>query len=1119
MDEKMFARGVQITHQTSDAFRNSAGDPGLCIEIRSRKVDSMANITMITPPSAKATHLKRRSFKHTLLSGASLAVLSIFSAPVTTALSLSLAALAASETGSLAQSVANCGVNPAGDYTASLECRPTTGDATLETQPGTTITIPSGSTYAIYATSQDGNNTSVVVDGTTITKNGTGFGILAMPTNGAASVTLFGTNSITLGPDADTAVLSGASQAMEPEKFAESGEILVTGALDIINYADNAGNRDGLEANSTEGFSRIVHEGTGTILVHGGNAILATATGSGSATAEIGSGVTLQVNNTNSGAAGFTNAGIRTISANGLNTVINAATIETTGLRAPGIYTSSDGSGAINIANSGTITTNGRASHGILAVSAAGTVEVANAMAAVTAGGELAAGILAIGATTDVTVGPNASISGGWQSDPTEIGTENSTPSAGILIGSHGGGATLINDGNIGAASDRAIASLDRYGIGAAGPLDIISNGMIDGFVELGAGVNTLDNSGIWNLRNFANTIGTFDADGNAVRDTLGVAISDFGTSGSNVVNNTGTIALLGAGDAAVTTLDTTGQYLPLAAGSVTNAIMGNSFNAIALGGPVQGQILGVQTFNNAGIIDLTANVVGGNAVVGDVLVISGGHAAGTDGSGVFVANGGTLKLDTVLNEGDANSQSDMLVVDSTQLGTAPTTIAVNNVSGAGALTTNNGIALVEVLNKSSSADGVFTLAGDYVTKDGQQAVVGGAYAYTLEHNGVGADATDGNWYLRSQIPGSGPESEPRYAASAPVYEAYPQILLGMNGLSSMQSRVGNRYWKEVPVPAEPVFCKDPAQNFRCAPTTEQNAAYADSNSGYTLNANGVWGRIEGIHNQVEPDVSTTGVKYNQNVLKLQAGIDGQLMENESGKLIGGAWVHYVHGSAKTNSIHDAINGGGEINTNGYGLGGSLTWYGENGFYLDAQGQVTWYKSDLDFDGGRRSLVGGNDGFGYALSIEGGKRITINPAWSLTPQAQLTWSSVTFDDFTDSFGIPVSLDRGDSLQGRMGLALNHETSWKNDDGMTDRVNVYGIANLYYEFLDGTRVDVADVSFANRKDRLWGGIGLGGSYNWNDDKYSIYGEGLVNTSLNNFADSYSLKGNIGFRVKW
>jgi type V secretory pathway adhesin AidA len=54
---------------------------------------------------------------------------------------------------------------------------------------------------------------------------------------------------------------------------------------------------------------------------------------------------------------------------------------------------------------------------------------------------------------------------------------------------------------------------------------------------------------------------------------------------------------------------------------------------------------------------------------------------------------------------------------------------------------------------------------------------------------------------------------------------------------------------------------------------------------------------------------------------------------------------------------------------------------------------------------------------------------------------------------------------------------------------------------------------------NNRDRLWAGIGLGGSYNWNDDKYSLYGEGSVNSSLKNFGDSYAYKGTIGLRVKW
>src|SRR5690606_33731305 len=116
-------------------------------------------------------------------------------------------------------------------------------------------------------------------------------------------------------------------------------------------------------------------------------------------------------------------------------------------------------------------------------------------------------------------------------------------------------------------------------------------------------------------------------------------------------------------------------------------------------------------------------------------------------------------------------------------------------------------------------------------------------------------------------------------------------------------------------------------------------------------------------------------------------------------------------------------------------------------------------------------------------------------------------------------GTAIHLSKGDSLQGRIGLTLDHESSWQNANGMLNRAHVYCIANLYYEFLEGTKVEVADVSLANRNDRAWGGVGLGGSYNWNDDKYSIYGEGLINTSLDNFADSYSLKGNVEFRVKW
>nr|WP_245432724.1 autotransporter outer membrane beta-barrel domain-containing protein [Mesorhizobium loti] len=495
----------------------------------------------------------------------------------------------------------------------------------------------------------------------------------------------------------------------------------------------------------------------------------------------------------------------------------------------------------------------------------------------------------------------------------------------------------------------------------------------------------------------------------------------------------------------------------------------------------------GVYSFSgdvtNAGTITTVDNAVG------DVVIIGGNY----DGIG------GQMLFDVVL--GDDSSKTDMVVVNGDTSGT--TNIGVNNVGGTGAQT-SEGIRLIEV---NGASNGSFSLIGDYMV-NGRPATVAGAYAYQLYQGGT-STPTDGNWYLRSQLNPTDPvdpgqPTEPLYQAGVPTYEAYPQALLGLNSVPTLQQRVGNRYWagngnRVVAQGADPV-----------------GTPYATpEEAGVAIEGNGVWGRIEGAHNSIKPRFSTSGTDYDQNVFKLQAGIDGLLNETENGKLIGGFTVHYAHGKTDTNSVY----GDGEISTDGYGFGGTLTWYGENGFYLDGQGQVTWYKSDLDSVLANANLADGNKGFGYTLSLESGKRIAIDPAWSVTPQAQLVYSNVNFDAFTDAFGARVSLDHGESLQGRLGLTLDHEDSWQNDKGMLNRTHVYGIANLYYEFLEGTRVDVSGTTFASRNDRAWGGLGVGGSFNWNDDQYSIYGEGLVNTSLNNFGDSYMVKGQVGFRVKW
>jgi fibronectin-binding autotransporter adhesin len=651
--------------------------------------------------------------------------------------------------------------------------------------------------------------------------------------------------------------------------------------------------------------------------------------------------------------------------------------------------------------------------------------------------------------------------------------------------------------------------------------------------VELATGgTNVFNNATLFDVRHFA------DTNGDGLRDTKRVSISDFGAAPSSFNNLSGATVRL-APVVGETVTDATGYYIPTT--GIDSRPLEAGYYALGRPGIVQGQFTNLGTFHNAGILDLRGSATG------NTLVMTGNPVAGgAAGNGVFISDGGQLLLNTVLNEGVAaggqtGSFSDVLVVDSTRMGTGATTITIDRREGAGAYTPGNGIELVEVRDKLNSAAGVFTLNGDFTTKSGDQAVIAGAYAYTLFHGGVAADANDGNWYLRSELvpvdPVDPPDpvvpidpvdpvvpvdpvdpTPPRYHPGAPAYETYPQHLLNLIRVPTMQQRVGNRYWKD-PQPAqapETVFCKDASRNFRCTVTEDQAKYYANGTNGQAvIEDSAIWARIEGGHRHVEPAVSTSGSIYNSNAWKLQAGLDGLLHETEEGgKLIGGINLSYGRAWTDVRSLH----GDGDMTTDGYGVGATLTWLDQSGFYVDGQASATWFDSDINSDHVGR-LGDGNNGFGYALSVETGKKIELNEVWSLTPQAQLVYSNARFDSFTDPFGTTVSLSDGDSLRGRLGLAAEYQKRWKQENGTVSRFSGYGIANLYNEFLDGTRVNVSGVEFDSRNERLWGGLGLGGSYNWNDDKYSVYGEVSANTGLRHFGDSFDIGGTLGLRVKW
>jgi outer membrane autotransporter protein len=654
---------------------------------------------------------------------------------------------------------------------------------------------------------------------------------------------------------------------------------------------------------------------------------------------------------------------------------------------------------------------------------------------------------------------------------------------AGTQLNVLAGGLTIDTAGfAVGTDATSVFTGTGGLTVTGGGAFSLLANSSYSGQTWVQAG-STLSLQGAGAIANSSQVIadGTFNVSGIAA---AGTSIQSLAGSGS---------VILGAKNLTITN-----------ANDLFSGIIGGT-GGLTVSGGMQ-TLSGVNTYTggttvNGGTLAVNGSVCGAmNVLAGGTLqgigtvcdtsnagIVAPGNSIGTlTVAGNYTGNGGTLQIETALG-GDA-SPTDRLVVTGNTAGS--TSVKVTNVGGSGAQTVE-GIKIVDV---GGASNGTFSLLGNYVIQ-GQQAVVGGAYAYTLQKNGVSTPG-DGDWYLRSSLinsPGDpAPPPGPLYQPGVPLYENYGQVLLGLNETPTLQQRAGNRYWGG----------SDAMARAGITPAPSIGSATPSA----------FWGRIEGKHADLQPS-NTAGSTYKTDQMKVQAGLDGLALENGWGRMIVGLTAQYGLATANVSSFF----GNGRIRAEGTGVGATATWYGDNGFYVDGQAQTMFYRSDLS-----SALVGsmthGNQGFGYAFSVESGKRIGIGNGWSLTPQGQLTYSKVAFDQFEDRFGAVVSLTNAESLLGRAGLSLNHQKTWNDGSGIV-RSDVYGIANLHYEFLNGSIINVAGTSFANANDRLWGSVGGGGVYSWAGGRYSVFGEVTYNASLAEAAGNHSYKGTGGFRVVW
>jgi outer membrane autotransporter protein len=814
-------------------------------------------------------------------------------------------------------------------------------------------------------------------------------------------------------------------------------------------------------------------------------------------------------------------AGIRALSPGGaqIDVTYTGPGITTFGGNGTGITALSSGIGNITVNSSGPInTTNGSNAVGILADSSGtilrrslglltdiqpinpvlaaitGAVQV-NTSKDVLARGEFGTGISATSGSGGATVNvQGGSVIGGWQADLTGVGPTYGLQATGIFLSS--AASTLTNNGFIGALSDRAIA----------GDPQVINNGTIEGFVQFTGGNNSILNNGTFNLRHFADTTGAVDPSGNGVRDTLRVAIADLGAGPGNSFINNGTLALLGAPGAI--NLDRTGQYLPL----------DNPNNVMTLGGPVQGRLIGVQTFINSGIIDLQSNPAAGDVllITGSSLLVNPLIAGPTPGT--FISNGGVLRLDTVLNEGGPATRSDTLVVDGTSVGPrGATSMSIRNAGGVGALTIGDGILVVQVLNPTLSASGAFSLQGGSITE--------GAFDYVLFKGGA-TPGSQGNWYLRNTLipgtepapgspllptlaPGAGPGAVPGTAPiplfqpGVAVMSVVPSVArtLGLVTLGTFNERQGDQLLVRGGCSRE---TQDRLWNAGKSITGDENC----------ITKFGAWGRVFGQQTRehfaqgARPDFDGTFAGF-------QAGADLLRWESINGHIDRiGFYVAQARASGTVHGSVDAFEGAlaGHVDLDATSYGGYWTHLGPSNWYIDAVVQGT------HFDGTPTSIRGISTtakGDAFAGSIEAGYPIPLAPWLSFEPQIQGIWQRVWLNDAMVP-SATISFDRADVFTGRAGALLRGTFGSCGCAGAVWQPYLKG--NVWWGsngFDTVTFNGFGIPTGRNGGTTLEGGGGVTGKLTRN---VSVYGDASYLESVSG-EKRIALKGNVGLRVTW
>ncbi|MFC3815028.1 autotransporter outer membrane beta-barrel domain-containing protein [Lysobacter sp. GCM10012299] len=537
----------------------------------------------------------------------------------------------------------------------------------------------------------------------------------------------------------------------------------------------------------------------------------------------------------------------------------------------------------------------------------------------------------------------------------------------------------------------------------------------------------------------------SFSSDRNLLIDTAGgtIDVTDRNELTGHI-DGTGAFIKRGSGALIVNTVANATGPIEVAAGTLvvgdsahpSAQLAGNGGVNVAAGAFLGGYGQVVGRVNNAGTLgvgnalpalanDLDAQftIVGPLVNMGSITMVNGAAVDQLIVSGNYVSSGGQLETEAVLNEGGQAGQSDRLVANTVSLAGSPTRIVVHNLGGTGAVTSGDGIALVNVLDAPLSAAGAFVLAGR---------AVAGPYEYVLFQGGV-ANPTDGQWYLRSQAqpePPSTPTPLPPLPEPEPIFrpEVGAYLANRQSAADAMRQTLHDRQ-------GDPQYSREGA-----------------TDAASTLGK--VWLRVQGGNTRSQAADRLLATEGRQSLIQLGGDFGSWTAFSETDRLHVGWMAGYADGRADVTAQFDPAQARGH--TDGYFAGAYATWFANNdqrlGAYVDMWLQAGWFNNQV-----RSSMLPDvhYDSTNWAASVEYGYGFATGKDWVVEPQIQMIYNDYQADSLTDSTGTRVRPLNGSGTIGRLGVRVYPqltssyqvrpfiEANWWNGGG-TDTITFNGI---------------------------------------------------------------------------